>query len=456
MIPSANFSVRLQKAIARVFGPKHGLCQNDLVILKAEKYSKDEEDEEQEARDVIGLICRGRKEDGMPPGHAKIYMADGSEWEAYPYNNGGYECYSTDEHGLRLKLRWVPKKDKEGTKVPNNFNFSTVSPNSRRHPVIANLSKRGLDINDTYKMPDQSNTTPLASPISTPRQRSMVPEDVDDEDIDEPIQTDERTRTMITVTGIWVAFKENWSPSYRYDDERGCSTSRSASAQNSPSKAVASATASPQLEKRNSIRSIGSGIFRKSSMMSRSHRNSIVSSTSDEGSSTARSEQGRTGRTRADSSATVMVHRAASNRRKNNNQATWRPDLLSPRDQLQETSREDLRDKPPANPRNSAPAIASSGLEPFPEAIPARRSSIASPLLPDENEAGQARRGTSTPSGQASEPVHLQRPASGDKRESSATTNTTLSDGVMGQKESSRMPKKKPGWRRLFCGHSDV
>ena len=115
IVPSANFNVRLTRAITKVFKTKHGLCPNDLVVLKAEKYSF-ERDEDQEARDIIALICKGRKEDGATQGKAKICLPEGREWEAYPTPNGGYEFFSTDEHGLGLTVRWVPKKNKDGSK----------------------------------------------------------------------------------------------------------------------------------------------------------------------------------------------------------------------------------------------------------------------------------------------------------------------------------------------------
>jgi hypothetical protein len=69
-------------------------------VLRAEDYYSEEPEEDQEARDVVALICKGRKEDGVASGKAKICMVDGGEWEAYPSVNGGYEFFTTDEHGL--------------------------------------------------------------------------------------------------------------------------------------------------------------------------------------------------------------------------------------------------------------------------------------------------------------------------------------------------------------------
>ena len=157
VIPSANFSVRLTKTITKVFRAKHGLCPNDLVVLKAENYSSDELNEEQEARDIIALICKGRKDDSGAIGKPRICFPDGGQWEAYPEPKGGYEFFSTDEHGLGLTVRWVLGKNRKGSKSgadgsDNFFRFSTISPNSRRHPIIARLDPAKLDISDVYSI----------------------------------------------------------------------------------------------------------------------------------------------------------------------------------------------------------------------------------------------------------------------------------------------------------------
>ncbi|KAK4625839.1 hypothetical protein CLAFUR0_06360 [Fulvia fulva] len=350
VVPSANFSVRLIRAITKVFKSKHSLCPNDLIVLKAEKYSNEEHDEEQEARDVIGLICKGRKdEEKARAGKVTIHMVTGEVWDAYQTTSGGYEFAHTDEHGLTLMVRWVLKRAKDNAKTTTKdgkrrFNFSTISPNSRRHPVIATLARNGLGINDTYKVPEVSALTPL----STPQLSGIDMEDEADENVGgmQQCNTDDRLRDIITMTGIWVAFKEGWSPSYRYDDKDGA-----ASMPASPAKPGASFVATPpgsptpfSLDSRNSMKSIGSGIIRRTSLLTRSNRSSIASvPVIDEPEATSRNSSiTKTGRGRADSSSTVLVHRAASNRRKNNQQAARRPDLHISHDPLQETSREDL------------------------------------------------------------------------------------------------------------------
>ena len=457
VIPSANFSVRLTKAITKVFKTKHGLCPNDLVVLRAEKYSANEPDEEQEASDIIALICKGRKEDGGTTGKAKICLPEGREWEAYPTPTGGYEFFSTDEHGLGLTVRWVQKKNKDVSKSVDSdtrrFNFSTISPNSRQHPVIASLSNTELHINETYKMPNPSAVTPL----STPKLGATVLSDTMEEESGnkEQCETDDRLRQIIVMTGIWVAFKEGWSPTFKYDDkERDFSgVARSPSLQYSPAKAstfgsaVSTPPSSPSLvpvEKRNSFKA---GILRTGSLLGRGNRMSTTSvpeETTEYESATA------TGRKRADSASTVLVHRAASNRAKNR-QATWRPDLLSAQHDMQESSTEDVsHTSPEPSPSESTTS------EAWPATIPPRRASVARPILPPTYSSGQQEAHESEPSTSGvKRRVSRSQPASAEKRESSTTTATrssTQSPRKPPTQAQGSIKKRKGGWRRLLCG----
>ncbi|KAK5108212.1 hypothetical protein LTR62_008668 [Meristemomyces frigidus] len=468
VIPSANFSVRLIKSITKVFKARHGLCPNDLVVLRAEKYASVDVDvdEEQETRDIIGLICNRRKEtkeEGtVEKAKVKICLASGAEWEAYSLMNGGYEFFTTDEHGLGLTMRWWPKKNKDGSKAlskdgSRRFNFSTISPNSRRHPVMAVLSKSGVDIYDTYKMPDPNATTPNATPKRN--SNNALTDAMEDEGIVgcDMCETDDALRELISMTAIWVTFKEGWSPTFQYDDADKAPTRAASgmSAPYSPTKpASASASTLPgiaQLEKRGSIRSVGSSIMRRTSMLNRENRTSQVSvpeGVEAEISSPDRSTsiQQKTGRARGDSTSTVLVHRAASNRRnKNNSAATWRPDMVAAQNALNEVSREDVNTTP-QKVTVLSPSIWDS---------PADTPLVAQPLIPPP----AADSVPASPS-QAPRQVVTEKPPV-EKRISDATTEVSSSSrGSVAQREAvtrvggktREKGKRKSGWRKLFCG----
>ncbi|KAK3676004.1 hypothetical protein LTR78_004196 [Recurvomyces mirabilis] len=484
VIPSANFSVRLTKAITKVFRAKHGLCPNDFVVLRAEKYAGNDDvvDEEQETRDIIGLICNRRKEtkeEGMvEKAKVKICLATGMEWEAYPLINGGYEFFTTDEHGLGLTMRWVPKKNKDGSKAlskdgTRRFNFSTISPNTRRHPVIAVLSKTGVDIYDTYKMPDPNASTPTPTP--TRNSSSVLADAMEEEGAgNDMCDTDDSLREIIAMTAIWVTFKEGWSPTFRYDDkEAGVAPQRAASGMSapySPTKSNASPMATPpgspthaQLEKRGSIKSVGSNIFRRTSMLSRDNRMSQTSLPEEYLESTGLERAGsvkKTGRARGDSTSTVLVHRAASNRRKNNQQATWRPDLLAQQNSLTETSREDMHTA--ATPTKVTARPDSIWDSPAEAASEGRKESAAQPLIPIPTTTTPGESAPPSPSTNRTAPRTLEAEKPAEKRISDATTEASSSASVpqisasqqqkQQVKQGKEKGKKKRSWRKLFCG----
>jgi hypothetical protein len=472
VIPSTNFSVRLRRATNRVFSAKHSLCPNDLVVLRAEDYYSEEPAEDQEARDVVALICKGRKDDGAATGKAKICMAGGEEWDAYPLPNGGYEFFATDQHGLGLTVRWVPKKSKKDNAKPESrrFNFSTISAGTRRHPIIANLSKTSLAILDTYKMPDLSTATPTA----TPKQHATLLEDgLDSDDAAASKQeirtTNDALRSIISMTSIYVAFKEGWSPYFKYDERDQASSSRRNSVHTPISTPPASPTPTPAMmaEKRTSILSVSSSLFRKNSL--RTNRSSRTSTfpVLDPNNNTTQDSLSRsgsvktTGRARADSSSTVLVHRAASNRRSNRSQATWRPDLLSPgkQSEVRETSRE-------GTPVPVPEVIRSLNASRTPSAATGMDSKRASMLQPeqrkvevdsDESEEEGDDEEDSAPAPPPTQPRQMQQ----DTRASSNATSESAAGAAAGAAPSKKptvvqqpgkKEKKEKKWKKWVCG----
>lgn len=204
----------------------------DLAIVNAENYSQHDHtlSGQSEPRNLVALLFKDRKADRSHATFNKITLHDGTEWTVLSMSNGGYEFTSTDKHNVTVTVRWVLKKalarrsitaldayagsfSKEITsprastdslqsyQSAKQFNFSIISPNTRRHPVIAHLSNTTIDIQDSYSMPQPTSVaeaTGLKEPLMS-----------------KPIETTPALRTLITTTGIWIALREGWSPGYR-------------------------------------------------------------------------------------------------------------------------------------------------------------------------------------------------------------------------------------------------
>lgn len=238
VIPFSLCPQRSTRRLARTFNTRERLGPHDLLVVEAEAYtSKEEEkksDEERWAsREVIGVISPGKCEKGTVD-KAEICMNDGmSRWEVTAMSNGGYEFNSTDDHGLTLKARWVLKPvhsrrvssmstgaQLSPTFAPGQedkkFTFSTISANSRRHPIIATMTHARIDVMDNYAMPS-ATSPPTPGYSSYTQSPALTPSSIDMNSFMDktsfPIETDDALRRFIVVSGIWVA-SENFCSSH--------------------------------------------------------------------------------------------------------------------------------------------------------------------------------------------------------------------------------------------------
>ena len=238
VLPSVLFAPRLAQKFNRMRKGKEGLGANDLVVVSSEAYDSspatsekhDESEEESwDHREVVATIRELKKEEGGARGKVEISLNHGSIWEATPLLNGGYEFVAKE--GSQNIARWVPRRSSKrrrshtmqsGTTLPSGedqkkFNFSIVNPNTRRHPIIASITRTTIDILDRYASPSPEFLSPLRSPSSIQSSQNGYFENVEVQP-NTMTETDEQLRILIVVTGIWVVFRENWSQNFHYND----------------------------------------------------------------------------------------------------------------------------------------------------------------------------------------------------------------------------------------------
>ncbi|KAI9779664.1 MAG: hypothetical protein M1816_003452 [Peltula sp. TS41687] len=237
VLPSTICPPRLARRFPAFFRGKDRLGPDDLVIVSSEDYgsstaadSNDTEDtdaEISESRHVVATICQRRKEDGGVLGKVDICLKDGPVWEGTPLSNGGYEFNAMSNNGLRTTARWVRhpfpsrrRSDAVKKQVPHvagkgekRLGFSLLNPDVRRHPFIGSLTRSSIDIFDTY--PASVPSTTVHTPLATPNNFSATSFfDSSSFELDLK-QTDEDLRTLILITGIWVAFREGWCTGFK-------------------------------------------------------------------------------------------------------------------------------------------------------------------------------------------------------------------------------------------------
>ncbi|KAL4891890.1 hypothetical protein BDV59DRAFT_181205 [Aspergillus ambiguus] len=234
VLPSTVFLPRLARKFPTIFRGKKGLGPNDLIVVTSDLYERKGGDiphrflhsgeDHGEHREVVATICQLLKEDALAKGKAEICLNHGPVWEATPLPNGSYEFVANTEQGPQV-LRWVQRGTRNrrvsapsGSPMAEDtkrFTFSVINPNTRRHPVIATMTRNYLEVFDEYSMP--------TTPTSVPPPSSAMSVISDGSEMEASAErkthsTDDNLRTLIIITSIWVAFREGWSHNFHYDD----------------------------------------------------------------------------------------------------------------------------------------------------------------------------------------------------------------------------------------------
>ena len=270
VLPSVIFATRLARRFPRTFKGKAGLGADDLVIVSSENYetalpdAQDPgelfEDARWEEREIVAAVCQPSKEKSGFQGRGEICLNTGAVWIASKLGNGSYEFVMTDEHGLKTVARWVLKSPRQRTtpvaqsrpRSPSleerKFNFSVLNPNSRRHAVTGTLDQHSIEVSDRYCNPSVGSKSPGPSTPRTPatgdvcdgregqssfpwhserssinaldnQMRNSPRHSMQSTDMnvatEHPLEMNESLRTLILITGVWVAFQEGFLSSFK-------------------------------------------------------------------------------------------------------------------------------------------------------------------------------------------------------------------------------------------------
>ncbi|QKX55729.1 uncharacterized protein TRUGW13939_02826 [Talaromyces rugulosus] len=215
----ASIAPRLACKFPKLFASLRGLGPRDLVVVTSDMYEQHvdddrsdwSEDSSQDQREIVATIRQPLIKDDPQSRCASVEIVSGlgTSWTGVPLPNGSYELVcSADLQQKQRKARWVARDKgiRKASGSGNNssvdglkrFTFSVIDPNSRRHPVIASLTRNGIDVFEQYAYPAavSSSDETSSSPPQSPR---------------ELIDLDEELRVLIVTSGIWIAFMEGWA-----------------------------------------------------------------------------------------------------------------------------------------------------------------------------------------------------------------------------------------------------
>ncbi|KAJ5482724.1 hypothetical protein N7539_006170 [Penicillium diatomitis] len=244
VLPSTMYVPRLARTFPAIFRGRHGLRPDDLIIVRSDVYGENGADrpeqrasldEEEDRREVIATICPMHHDDARTKGKAEISLNYGPSWEATPLANGSYEFVAQTNDGAQV-MRWALRNGK-GRRAPaspgaagrddgKRFTFSLIDPHTRRHPVIASLTGGRLEMHEEFSRSAARSMTGTTTPSSA---MSTISDGSDPEmpgGSADVTSLDDELRTLILVTGIWVALREGWSRTFQYGDLSAAATGK--------------------------------------------------------------------------------------------------------------------------------------------------------------------------------------------------------------------------------------
>ena len=243
VLSAAAFAFKTGRTISSLCRGRTRIRPEDLIVLQDQDYPSNIaspiEPKKRNSQHIVGVICRRKGEGKGSSPHTEICLEDGTMWEASAMSNGGYEFVSHQEHGLISTSRWVRKQsailnNKSSAPSANTaeqkledraFIFTKITPNMRQHPIVGSISRAKLDVYQHYNVPQVPSVDRIpgsARPARPSRYSSSTSfGDLEDVGGSPPIVTESSLHDLILVSGIWVAFREGWSNTFRYDEERG-------------------------------------------------------------------------------------------------------------------------------------------------------------------------------------------------------------------------------------------
>lgn len=237
VLPSYVLIPRLARKFPRLLRGKAELGSNDVIIVRSENYDENMDNTPENShmsedsylnRELMAVICQMPRDKGASQGVAEIVFCDGSVYIATPLPGGIYEIRSKGEGGNEIVARWwikrYPRRESNTTQEFAHVNadlkyaFSIIDPNCKRHPTMATITHKQLEILDSYTtLSSSSGRYPPTITI-----RDGIKDLAHVEEVALPERTtrkiDSKMQTLIQVTGIWVSLRQNWCPCFKYND----------------------------------------------------------------------------------------------------------------------------------------------------------------------------------------------------------------------------------------------
>lgn len=217
--------------VPMAFRGANKVAPNDLMVVKSGSYAKIEEAEEGkntaaesesfERRELVATLShplRLRKGQGS----TTINFQNGTSWQITALSNGSYE-FATNDDSHRREVRWVRRprdstratllQQERGKDGNRHFAFSVINFGTRRHAVIARMTRASIEVVDHF--PIRIGDGGLSPPASAASDSSAYDSEGGSLNLGDPdmVTVCEELRNLILITGSWIALREQWTQS---------------------------------------------------------------------------------------------------------------------------------------------------------------------------------------------------------------------------------------------------
>ena len=234
VLSSVVFAPKLAKRFPRVFGGKADLGSDSVIIVRSPTYDdlrggrdKSTEDRNSDRREFVAAICQTKPFLENRVRKTTLRFSGGNCWEVVSTPNGSYELKSVDQIGVHRTARWIPRHSRGPPTLNSSskdtgdlrYAFSLLCSDTRRHPILAILTKTSIDVYDHYAFPQPLTATKHSQPSGTDL---MSTHENDCNHFKLPateqnlVDVDETLRTLIIVSGIWIALHQGFSPNFAW------------------------------------------------------------------------------------------------------------------------------------------------------------------------------------------------------------------------------------------------
>lgn len=167
VFPSTTFMPFLTRGLALYFRRWRGLSPEDVIIVQntlcesrtsiLDKKHSITQHEDRKNHDMVANICQPLHKSVLPQTRTKIYLSLSSPCEAFCLANGSYEFLQQGKNGIQT-MRWA-LRHRTSRHMSNSphlgdasrlFTFSIIDPGTRRHAVLATMTRDWMEVSAFY------------------------------------------------------------------------------------------------------------------------------------------------------------------------------------------------------------------------------------------------------------------------------------------------------------------